>query len=191
MNPIAVDGPAVEPISLADMKSYLRLDGDDEDDLVSALIVAGRLAVEQAGRIALISQTWRLRLAAWPGDRVVALPFRPFVSVEAIRVADGGTSPPSPVSSDLYRVDAASDPVRLLLDATIPAPARRSAGIQIDVVCGFGASAAAVPEPLRLAVRRLAAYWFERRGDEMPRRSPGLPADVLALVAPFAAPRLA
>lgn len=41
MNPIRLAGPAVEPIPLAGMKTYLRLDQDDEDELVEALVAAG------------------------------------------------------------------------------------------------------------------------------------------------------
>jgi uncharacterized phiE125 gp8 family phage protein len=38
MNPILIDGPAVEPVALADMRAFLRLDDAAEDDLVTALI---------------------------------------------------------------------------------------------------------------------------------------------------------
>lgn len=190
MNPLVLVGPAVEPVTLAAMKRYLRLDGDDEDDLVSALIMAGRLTVERTARIALVDQTWRLRLSAWPADRAVTLPFHPLTSVEAVRVgtASGAFALVDPGS---YRLDLGCEPGRLLVDVGVPDPATRAAGIEVDVVCGFGTSPAAIPEPLVLAVRRLVAYWFEHRGDAARPGTPALPADALALVAPFVRPRLA
>ena len=41
MTPIRVAGPTVEPVSLAEMRAYLRLDSDDggaEDGLIGALL---------------------------------------------------------------------------------------------------------------------------------------------------------
>ncbi len=40
MVPIAIDGPAVEPVSIAEMRAYLRLDDGAEDELVAALVKA-------------------------------------------------------------------------------------------------------------------------------------------------------
>ncbi len=190
MIPIALAGPAVEPIPLADMKAYLRLDGADEDDLVSALIIAGRLTVERHARIALIEQSWRLRLPAWPPDRVVLLPLLPVIGVDAVRVI-GPPGPPVAVEPGLYRLDSSGDPARLLVDPTVPEPGSPSGAVEVDVTCGYGAIPAAVPEPLRLAIRRLVAHWFERRGDDQLPAAPGLPADARSLLAAFVRPRLA
>lgn len=189
MNPIPLAGPAVEPITLADAKAYLRLDGGDEDELVGALIAAGRLSVERATRLVLGEQRWRYRLDRWPAGRAVALPLAPVIAVEAVRVTDSGGAVTTAAAADL-RLDDAADPARLLVAASLPEPGSAGGGIAIDLLCGFGASAAAVPEPLRLAVRRLVAHWFEHRGDDPPVAA-GLPADVRALLAAFVRPRLA
>jgi uncharacterized phiE125 gp8 family phage protein len=45
-----------------------------------------------------------------------------------------------------------------------------------------------VPDPLRLAMKIMVAYWFENRGDVAGAQS--LPPDALALVAPFRRARL-
>lgn len=190
MNPIPLAGPAVEPITLAEARSYLRLDGSDEDELVAALVVAARLTVERATRLLLIEQRWRYRVDRWPAGRTVALPLSPVMAVEAVRVTLAGAAVASAAAEDL-RLDASADPARLLVAASVADPAATRGGIEIDLVCGFGAAAAAVPEPLRLAIRRLVAHWFERRGDDDRPASAGLTDEVAVLVAPFARPRLA
>lgn len=189
MNPIILAGPAVEPITLADAKAHLRLDGSDEDDLVAALVVAARVTVEQHARLRLIEQTWRYALPAWPDDRRVRLPCWPVVAVDAVRVsaADGS---PTAVPSNLYSREECGDATDLLVDR-VPDPAGLPPRIEIDIRCGFGVAAAAVPAPLVLAIRRLVAYWFEHRGDERLPGQPSIPPDVAALIAPFARPRLA
>lgn len=190
MTPIALAGPAVEPVTLDAMKRYLRLDNTDEDELVSALITAGRLTVERTARLSLIEQSWRVRLPSWPRDRAVPLPVYPVIAVEAVRLV-GAAGPPDVLAAELYRLDLGGDPVRLLIDAAAPEPTGTRGAIEIDVTCGFGATAAAVPEPLLLAIHRMVAHWFEHRGDEAPRLGSALPADVQALIAPYLRPRLA
>jgi uncharacterized phiE125 gp8 family phage protein len=59
---ILLSGPSVEPITLADAKSHLRVDTSAEDTLIQSLIMASRLHIEAALDLALITQSWRFRL---------------------------------------------------------------------------------------------------------------------------------
>ena len=188
MNSILIAGPAVEPVTLAEMRGYLRLDDTAEDDIVNALIRTARQSVEAASGRLLIAQSWRVALDRWPDDRAVSLPVSPLVAVDGIRVFNAGGLP-AVVSPTLYQADAASDPARILIDPAAPAPGRMLQGIEIDVRVGYGAAADTVPAPLRHAIRFLVARWFENRGDGPDPESP-LPSDVLALIAPFRRARL-
>jgi uncharacterized phiE125 gp8 family phage protein len=187
MHAIALAGPAVEPIPLAEMRAYLRLDSDAEDALVAGLVSAARIAIERATRLALIAQSWRVLLEHWPVDGVVALPHAPVLSVEAVRLRPHSGAAVL-VDPTCYRLDSACDPARLLVDLSAVQPMRGDR-IELDVTAGFGLGPEAVPEPLRLAIRRLASRWFENRGDTAIPAGP-LDPDVAALLAPFARPRL-
>ena len=186
MVPILVDGPAVEPVSVPEMRDYLRLDTDAEDALVADLIRAARLAVEAASRSILIASRWRLALDAWPPDGLVAVPLWPVLAIERIRVAASPASPAADLGPELYRLDlSASGQVRIRIDPRALGAAEPG-GITIDVRAGYGADAAAIPASLVQAVRVLVARWFENRGDT----AAALPPDVALLVGPHRRPRL-
>jgi len=68
MKRMLLEGPAVEPVLVAEAKAHLRLDGDDEDTLIGALIAAGRVSVESDTRRALIAQSWRAYVGDWPEE---------------------------------------------------------------------------------------------------------------------------
>ena len=186
MTPLLIAGPAVEPVTLAEMRTYLRLDDNAEDDLVSALIKAARLLVEAACGRQLVEQTWRLVLDRWPYGRIVRLPLSPLIRVERVRVFDAAGTP-ADLAPALYRAETASDPPRVAVDSAAPEPGLAAEGIHLDVVVGFGPPAADVPAPLAQAVRLLVARWFENRGDAP---DAALPPDVATLVAPYRRARL-
>jgi uncharacterized phiE125 gp8 family phage protein len=185
MIPILVTSPAVEPISLEEMRLHLRLDDTHEDDLVASLIKAARLMLESATRLKFVSQGWRLSIAEVPSGRSIRVPLAPVLAVEAVRVfgAAGVETLVDPVN---YRLRRGSEPALLVFEAGFPdAPG----GMEVDLLVGFGPSASDVPEPLRHAARMLVAYWFENRGDEAHLRAQ-LPADVALMIAPYRSLRL-
>jgi hypothetical protein len=113
MIPLIVNGPAIEPIALADAKKWLRLQTTDDDDVIGALITAARLMVEAQIRRMLITQSWRLIYDCWPGGRLIKIPLAPFQSLTAMRTYDaGGTA--QAVSSSLYYVDSSPDAARII-----------------------------------------------------------------------------
>lgn len=156
-------GPAEEPVSLAETKAFLRLDGDAEDGLVATLIAAARLHVESVTGRALVAQDWRLVLDRWPRDRSVTLPLSPLIELIAIRAFDEQDDEHA-IGLVQFTAETAVSPARLLLPPSIAGmPAlRQRLGIEIDYTAGFGA-AADVPADLKQALLALVAHWFEHR----------------------------
>lgn len=186
MTLILIDGPAVEPIPLAEMKAYLRVDDDGQDELIAGLVKAARLMVEAASRRILIEQRWRLTLDRWPQNRHVVLPLSPVMAIDDVQVFDASGAPAA-VPADAIAPDLTGEPPGVTVSPS-PQPGRERNGIAIDLRAGYGASADSVPAPLRLAIKILVARWFENRGDVAGAQS--LPAEALALVAPFQRTRL-
>lgn len=170
MNPLPLAGPSVEPITLARMRAYLRLDGTEEDDLVTALVVAGRVSVERQAGLALIEQSWQFALTAWPKDRAIRLPLHPVLRIAELRVftEDG----PVIVAPDSYRIEMRGDVAWLVVAGEAPEPGVLTGRIEIDIVCGFGPDPADVPEPLILADAALAELMDPAIHDEAPRGKP-------------------
>lgn len=194
--------PASEPILLAEAKAWLRVDTSSEDAAIASLITTARGIVETHTGRALVTQTWRIVRDAWPDSvlssayRAVAnccvaalpLPLTPISSISGVRVFDAaGTA--QTMAAGTYQLLATPDAPRLLFSASPPAPGRIAAGIEIDVVAGYGAPAD-VPQPLRQAILMLVARLYEDRGDgDAP--NPGAPRGAAAaLIAPFRRARL-
>jgi uncharacterized phiE125 gp8 family phage protein len=92
MPSILLSGPAVEPVTLAEAKLFLRVEHDDDDDLIAPLVAGSRIHVESQTRRALISQIWRLTRDAWPeSGRLFLLPV-PVVSLLAARIYKDNTT---------------------------------------------------------------------------------------------------
>jgi uncharacterized phiE125 gp8 family phage protein len=183
MSGILIVTPASEPLTLAEAKAFLRIEHDDDDDVITSLISAARTHIETLTRCATIAQTWRFIRDSWPDDGRVALKRGPVLSIEAVRVFDtGGVA--SSLDSESFVVDKASNTVASPI-WSLPAPGRVIAGIEIDAVLGFGVGAASIPENLRHAIRLLLAHWYEHRGLERETSGAVLPAQVHALIAPY------
>jgi uncharacterized phiE125 gp8 family phage protein len=157
--------PAVEPVTVAEAKAHMRVDISDDDDYITALIVAAREYIEGATRRALITQTWRYSLDGWPDGDEIVLPKPPLQSVTSIVYKDeDGTA--NTWSSSGYIVDTDSDPGRVVLAYGESWPSVTlypAAPIQITYKAGYGDAAANVPGHLRHAIKFLVAHWYENR----------------------------
>lgn len=180
-----VTAPAVEPVTLAEIKEHGRVDSSDDDAYLTALGVAARELVErQTGRL-LITQTWRLTMDQWPGDRCdewwdgvreapitqlsaarVELAKSPIAGITSVVTKDEDDTSSTWAASNYYLAKQPNGYGRLTRksSAVWPLVTLRSAGaIEITFTAGYGAAASAVPYALRHAVKMLALHWYEKR----------------------------
>jgi len=184
---VPTSGPALEPITLAEAKAYLRVDGADDDTLIGALIATSRLHIEAALGCALITQGWSLYRDDWPLRGPVRLPLSPLQSIDAVRLyaLDGSTTL---LAQSSYQVDAIGTPPRMvrLPGSDWPKPGRPVNGIEIAFTAGYGATPSAVPAPIRHALLLLVAHWYENRepvkligGGFKPMRIPDMVSELM------------
>jgi uncharacterized phiE125 gp8 family phage protein len=180
MAAILLTPPAVEPVSLAESKHWLRVEHDADDGLIAALTASVRREIEVATRRVLVTQTWRIVLNCWPRAGRIVSPVNPLQGIEAARVFDESGMPIA-LDAEGFVLDAASLPAIIaFMPAAVAQPGRVLAGIEIDVTAGHG-EAEDVPGPLVQALRLLLAHRYEHRGDAFA----AMPADVERLIAPF------
>jgi len=184
--------PAIEPVTLDELKAHCRVDTTADDALLTALIVAARQWAEHYTGRAFISQTWQYWIDAdqmlprpslekimdvyvhpFGNDPYVRrprsyipLPHAPLQSVASVQFFDD-TDTATVWDPSNYFVDNAREPGRVVLrtGAVWPCPMRMPNGLMIQYVAGYGATADMVPEVLNLAIKQIAAHWYEHRGE--------------------------
>ncbi|MFV0279244.1 MAG: phage head-tail connector protein [Rhodoblastus sp.] len=195
MQSILIAPPAAEPVTLAEARAWLRLDANDEDAAIASLVAAARVLVETATRRALVTQTWRLVLDAWPdfsaraigGTCEIVVPLAPVQSVAGVRVYNAAGA--QQLDAAAWRLFGAPEQARIVLSPP-PQSGPPADGMEIDLVAGYG-DPQDTPAPLRHAILALTAFWFDNRGDVGAAGPENLPLRVAALIAPFRRRRLA
>jgi uncharacterized phiE125 gp8 family phage protein len=188
---VLTSGPAAEPVTVAEAKAHLRIDGTAEDVLIASLILTSRLHIEAALGLALVTQSWKLLLDRWPKEQTVPLPLHPVQAVASVKVYASDGSPTTVAGSD-YLVDAASRPGRLVPSGvSFPVPGKAAGGIEVAFTAGYGAAATDVPAPIRQALLLLVAHWYEHRDPiEIGTDATIIPAAVSELLKPYRMRRL-
>lgn len=152
-------GPAEEPVSLAEAKAFLRIDGTAEDGLVTTLVAAARVHVESVTARALLQQSWRLVLDAWPAGRAMLLPVGPATALLAVRLFDEDDDEHE-LALDGFGLEAG---IALRLPAAPDLPGLRERfAVEVDYVAG-AAEVADVPADLKHAMLALVSHWYEHR----------------------------
>jgi len=155
--------PAIEPVTLDELKTFCRIDGTAFDTMLTGYITACRQAVERLTGRSLINRAATLYFDQFPaGVAPLYLPRPPVQSVTSISYVDTEGAAAVMPSTD-YRLDAASLMARIApaLDAEWPATAPVINAVTVVYVSGYGTTAASVPAALRECIKSLAADLFE------------------------------
>ena len=185
--------PAVEPVSLTEMKSHLRVDHETDDSYIAALITAAREWVEVYLDRTLVTTQWTMRMDSFPTmarqlseayqDRTfiatqmnvradifppdIELPRPPMSQANTTATISylTGDGTRTTMPTDQYRVDSDSTPgvVRPLYAGTWPAHRVDQNSVVITWCAGYGDSGTSVPRQIRHAIMMLVGVWYEVR----------------------------
>jgi uncharacterized phiE125 gp8 family phage protein len=165
LKPRRTVAPAEPLLSLAEVKAHVRVDHDDEDDLISSLIAAatdhldGRAGV--LGR-ALVTQTWVQEWSGFPACRRIRLPLPDVQSVTISYIDADGAEQTFPASDYHLTHDARSGLAILDDAASWPSADDQPDAVTVTMVAGFG-DREAVPAAIRIAAMILVATWYASR----------------------------
>lgn len=171
------NAPSTEPVSVATFRAYAHLDDNDDDAVLSALLLSARHVVEQMSGRVLVAQSWTAFLERWPepgahDGRVRIRLAPPPLSVTSVAV-DGVN-----LASTVYTLRG--DELVLSQDLeTFPEGDTVTDGVLIT----YAASPAASAYPqLLTAIQMLAAHWL-RNPEATHTFEAGLSATPLAVAA--------
>jgi uncharacterized phiE125 gp8 family phage protein len=150
-----INPPAQEPVSLAEVKLALRVDGNADDGHIQNLIKAARVMAEEYLRRALVTQTWQLQYDLY-APSVVNLPRGPIQSISFVKVINSEWVETT-ISESAYYLNAGKE--ALVFDA---APMGQI--VQIQYVTGYGLPAN-VPEPIRQGIITHVLGMYQNRMD--------------------------
>lgn len=174
-----VTQPEDEPLSLAEVKEFLRIDGDDQDATIDAMFTAAREYCEEVLSRQLMPATLRLSLDAFPES--IVLPRPPLISLTAsesyptlgISYVDSQGATQT-LATSVYQVDSYSEPAKVVLAYNQSWPDTRTQVNAVNVTYRAGyADADSVPNRIKQAILMLTAHWYENResvgqvGDEI------------------------
>jgi len=167
-----VSESTIEPVTVAELKTYLRMESTDstaEDGLLGNYIVVARKQAEHLTRRALIVKTWQLRLDDFANDTaIIELPKPPLstvsTNVSITYVKDTTAGDTTTIGSTVFTVDFNSEPGRIYpaYGNEWPDSIRdQKHAITIQYISGY--STALIPQPIVQWIKMRALDMFENR----------------------------
>ena len=182
-----VTEPVVEPVSITQCKSHLRIQNDfqDDDEYLIHLIGAARRYVEDIIDRTLITTQWTMVLDSFPVDEI-ELPRPPVSQTETTTVItyvsqEDGTQT---LSDTLYRVDADATPgiVSNNYGLCYPGTLDDRGSVSITWYAGYGDSTK-VPPQIKHAILFLVGHWYANREPVVAGSMSQMPLAVNSLLA--------
>ena len=156
--------PSAEPVSAAEAFAHQVLEDQEEETLVEGYLRAARELVEARLNQSLVSSTWEQTYADFPRrfGEAIRPEVGPLVSVESIAYRDAAGAYQA-LDPALYDVEPGpAGYVARAPQRAWPCLAIRPGAVRVRYVAGYGAPAD-VPEAAKLAIKMLAATWYETR----------------------------
>jgi len=152
--------PVNLPVSLATVKTFLRVDGSTDDALITQLIKAATETGEGITRRSFITQTLDWTFDAWPSSCVLNVPRPRLQSVTSVKYLEDDATEHTWTD---YTVDAKSEPGVIVFEDLPGVTLEESGAVTVRFVAGYGLSEADVPDHIKLALMQLVSYWYETR----------------------------
>lgn len=159
--PVLVTAPTADIVSLSEVKTHCRVDHDDEDAYLVALIEAATSYLDGYSGVmgrALMPQTWRQDFEDF-GD-VMRLPVGPVQSITGVSYQDTNGADQTLASTEYVLLrDDFGDYVTLAANKSWPSVGDRADAVRITYLTGT----ASIPVAIKHAAMLLVGHWYANR----------------------------
>jgi uncharacterized phiE125 gp8 family phage protein len=157
-------GDVTEPVTVEEVKSYMRLEGlqdvdesmatafTEDDELIECLIVSARKKLETIYGISIVPKTLRAVLTNQAGD--IEIPQGPVSSITSLKDKSGTAITDYTILGYSEAEEAYNDFIQL------------ECPCYEKMVLVYEAGYEEVPEGLKDEILRMVTYWYENRGDK-------------------------
>jgi uncharacterized phiE125 gp8 family phage protein len=160
-----VTDTATEPVTLAEMKEFLKEDLTDEEDTITSLIASARKRIEDYCNITMCTKVYDMTLDGFE-DRI-KIPLPPCQSIDAFvynsltysETAVSATKYTTFIYNSLRKSEIIKYPEQTYSDYQVP----DINAIRVRFTAGYGDNASDVPDILKTAIKITVAHWFENR----------------------------
>ena len=156
--------PAVEPITVKDVKDWGRIDGTLDDDMIANIISSARKSAETYTGRSFITQTVQMFMDFWP-SQVTELIGGPFYAMTSVSILDESGAAVEYDSSQYYILNNGIPP-KIVIGNGYAWPQntlRMYGGYRIEYKVGYGSTASSVPSNIRDAIKLWAIDTYESR----------------------------
>ena len=178
---IVITPPEIEPITLEEANTHLRVSGQDEE--VTRLITVARKSLERYLKRTFITTQYKVFSECW--HECMHLPYPTLQSVESVKYIDINGDEQTLSEPDYYHVVTNDDPgyIKKRFDACYPElDYGNPDAISIEYTAGYGDTANDVPEDIRHALKLMITNYYEQRGDIIIGSVTRIPNYILDLV---------
>ena len=181
---------SAEPLTLTETKLHLKVDHEDDDALISALIAGAREWSENYCRRSWVRRTLELRLDCFPAE--ILLPRGPVSSVTSVAYTDSGGSAATVDTGD-YQTDLYGVVPRVMTNLGVSWPVTKPGAMNavvVEYVAGYAPGTGSptdyaenVPAAAKAAMKLLIGGWYENRQHIQAQALVKVPMAVEALLA--------
>ena len=166
---VTITAAASAAVTTAEAKTHMRVDYATDDTYIDELVDIATTQVEGITGFKLMAQTSELRADSFRDVGIVhpsmpdilRLRVAPISTLTSVKYDDADDTEQTMSSSD-YWEDLKSVPNRIRVKTQWPETEEKIAAVRIRMATGF-ASAAAIPEHFKLAIKLLVGHWYENR----------------------------
>jgi uncharacterized phiE125 gp8 family phage protein len=152
--------PATQPLTLNEVKAHLRVDHNDEDNIIDLYLKAATRSCELFTGRAFVTQRWMLVLDNFPPQ--IQVPKPPLQTVVSFVYDDAGGVETQIMENTEFFVDNVNEPGWIVpVNSTWPTPIDAINSVRVTYDAGYGEDE--MPDDIRAAILLTIGTFYEHR----------------------------